>query len=569
MKNQSQEERRAFNIIWNASADYSFEPEIKAYDENGKAELYWNYIIGAAHKYYDFSLLTDFFCYLKKNANYSFYEKLTWIGLENCTFQKAKHERPVLENLRLSYAKKVVCEGDKSPSVYFFDEIKTAHFQRVLGKKPRLSGPALDLLKALEFDESMNTKQIIQKMKEIISTYFEFSSLHTIEISKSKNSTGEIRLPGFRSYFSKQLTIGSGESHASISFAEDIKKPNKIAFLWNHMTEQWEKKQRESIQRNFGLSILSEMQTQALEKSLCSGNHKNCHLHFTRGEFEYNQKAAGHGKAALKQKEKNIKHYNENFARNHSSISKLTSRIMNTILVNLESSANRSVAGKLVVGKVWRSIYVDDNKVFIKDFQDDMGKISVDIMLDASASQTGRQETIAEEAYLIAESLTRCMIPVKVYSFFDRENYLIINLFRDYGEINRNDNIFNYNSIGCNRDGLAIRTALHMMEKSPCEKKILIVLSDAKPNDVQQPIYTDKWSPGPHDYSGAPGINDTAREVREGLRRGISIFCIFTGLDADISAAKKIYKHNFARIKSVERFADTVGTLIQNELTNL
>ena len=64
MKNQSQEERRAFNIIWNASADYSFKPEIKAYDENGKVELYWNYIIGAAHKYYDFSLLTDFFLYL-------------------------------------------------------------------------------------------------------------------------------------------------------------------------------------------------------------------------------------------------------------------------------------------------------------------------------------------------------------------------------------------------------------------------------------------------------------------------------------------------------------------------
>ena len=67
--------------------------------------------------------------------------------------------------------------------------------------------------------------------------------------------------------------------------------------------------------------------------------------------------------------------FKENFARNHHSISKLTSRIMNTILVNLESSANRSVAGKLVVGKVWRSIYVDDNTVFIKDFQDDMGKI--------------------------------------------------------------------------------------------------------------------------------------------------------------------------------------------------
>ena len=41
------EKRRARNLIWNAAADYSFEPDFKAYDEDGRADLYWNSIIGA------------------------------------------------------------------------------------------------------------------------------------------------------------------------------------------------------------------------------------------------------------------------------------------------------------------------------------------------------------------------------------------------------------------------------------------------------------------------------------------------------------------------------------------
>ena len=32
------EKRRARNLIWNAAADYSFEPDFKAYDEDGRAE---------------------------------------------------------------------------------------------------------------------------------------------------------------------------------------------------------------------------------------------------------------------------------------------------------------------------------------------------------------------------------------------------------------------------------------------------------------------------------------------------------------------------------------------------
>ena len=563
MKNESEEKKRASNIIWDASADYSFDSEIKAYDESGEADLYLNYIIGAVHKYYDYSLLQDFFSDLKKDSSHESLEKLMWIGLENCTYEKAKSERPVLETLRRSYSKRALSTCNEASANYIFNEIEIAHFQKALGLEPKMTGSAFKILNDLEFDKSMNTEQIILKMNKIISVYFGFGFIPAHYGKKRK--LHHHKMPALK--FLKILPAAKYSS--GINFEKKEHKQNYITSRLQKFIELRIKYQREHIKNYYGTSILPEPQIKSLEQSLCWGNHKNCHLYFTRGEFDMSAGAdkdtVYHEKNALEQRNKNKKHYKENFAKNSSSISKLTNKIRNTMLLNLESSYNRSEAGKLAAGKIWRNIYLYDNKIFLKNLKDDIGNLSVDIMLDASTSVIYRQEIIAAEAYIIAESLTRCQIPVKVYSFCSERNYTIINLFRDYGEVTKNDKIFNYYSAGCNRDGLAIRTALYMMRNSTCEHKVLIILSDGVPNDAQG-ISAGRFNHIHYDYIGDPGVNDTALEVRKGQRDGVSILCVFTGLDEDIPDAKKIYGHNLVRIKSQERFADMVGIMIQNEL---
>jgi hypothetical protein len=106
------------------------------------------------------------------------------------------------------------------------------------------------------------------------------------------------------------------------------------------------------------------------------------------------------------------------------------------------------------------------------------------------------------------------------------------------------------------------------MEDSLCENKILIILSDSKPLDPQG-LAVNGSDPDRYFYADATGINDTALEVRKGREKGYSILSIFTGLDEDVPAAKKIFGHNFVRITSPEKFADMVCILIQNELRNL
>ena len=107
-----------------------------------------------------------------------------------------------------------------------------------------------------------------------------------------------------------------------------------------------------------------------------------------------------------------------------------------------------------------------------------------------------------------------------------------------------------------------------MMGNAQSENKILIVLSDCKPNDIETNPGTG-IIPKRTEYSGIKGVNDTAYEVKKGIMKGNTIMCVFTGEEEDLLSAKRIYGHNFVRINTLERFADIVGVLLQNQLKNL
>ena len=65
------------------------------------------------------------------------------------------------------------------------------------------------------------------------------------------------------------------------------------------------------------------------------------------------------------------------------------------------------------------------------------------------------------------------------------------------------------------------------------------------------------------------GIGQPALEVRRARADGIAVMCVFTGDDEDVASAKLVYGRDFARIRSLSMFADTVGMLISNQIKNL
>ncbi len=496
--------------------------------------------------------------------NHEIYEDLLWTGLENCAFLRGKDERPVLCNLRRSYAKQFLgrfggtVSDEAFGSKYILDQVKIVHFRKALGETPKMSAMVAKLLADLEFDAGMDTEEIMLRMDGIIRDYFKAGFIPRRRGLKKQKK----RVPFFMKFFRRRIV----DSSIGMEPDENNEGVTGANLSWISSEDRKQKSYRKYIEEHYGASILTEEKTLALEQLLCYGNHDNCHLYFTRGEFNTAADESGavtlRKNDALKQRELNKIIYLENAARNNSSIVKLTNIIRNAILLDLEDSTNRAPAGKLEAGRVWRNVIVNDNRIFSRKLKGLALDLSVDIMLDASASQDNRQAVIAAEAYIIAESLTRCNIPVRVFSFCSEKFHTVINLFRDYGEAGGNDRIFNYFSAGCNRDGLAVRSAVHMIRDTSFEHKLLIVLSDGLPYDPQG-VYVRNVS---RDYGGAAAVNDTALEVRKGWQEGISIYCVFTGSDSSIPDAQNIYGHNLAYIKSQTRFADIVGVLLQNEL---
>ena len=151
---------------------------------------------------------------------------------------------------------------------------------------------------------------------------------------------------------------------------------------------------------------------------------------------------------ALRQMELNRAAYEADATRHRTSIRRLTARIRNAMLAYLQPTPVRAASGALDAGRIWRGVYLDDDKVFTRILQSDPGDLSVDILLDASSSQIDRQAVVAAQGYMIAESLTRRHIPVRVSSFCSLSGYTVVTRYRDYYETGKNDRIFNYFTTG-------------------------------------------------------------------------------------------------------------------------
>ena len=164
MMEKSNEKQRALNIIWNASKNYGLKALLTAYDECGKADLYWNYIIGSVYKYFDYNLLREFFDNLKYDRDCILYQQIMMLGLEGCIYEKEKKDRPALAGLRCNCGEKALKTQDSGD---VFDEIAAAYFSRIRGNRIRVRDSINSLLDDLYFDK-LDTDHIIQKMDTLL-----------------------------------------------------------------------------------------------------------------------------------------------------------------------------------------------------------------------------------------------------------------------------------------------------------------------------------------------------------------------------------------------------------------
>ena len=103
---------------------------------------------------------------------------------------------------------------------------------------------------------------------------------------------------------------------------------------------------------------------------------------------------------------------------------------------------------------------------------------------------------------------------------------------------------------------------------SPADKHLLLILTDAAPNDSQR-ILPSENAPFGSAYEEDAAIKDTATEVRALRKNGIHVSAVFMGNDGEVTNAKQIYGKEFTRIRQIDQLSKTAGRLIQKEIREL
>jgi nitric oxide reductase NorD protein len=132
-------------------------------------------------------------------------------------------------------------------------------------------------------------------------------------------------------------------------------------------------------------------------------------------------------------------------------------------------------------------------------------------------------DVIKDGLMVFSEALEKLQDSFAIYSFSSLQNkkvyFNIIKNFKEpYTELIRG-RIDSMQPQYYTRLGAAIRESSKILEKQKTANKLLLIISDGKPNDEDR-------------YDGRYGIEDTKKAIEEVKKKGITPFCITVDLDA-------------------------------------
>ena len=184
---------------------------------------------------------------------------------------------------------------------------------------------------------------------------------------------------------------------------------------------------------------------------------------------------------------------------------------------------------------------------FYTTFERKTRDIATLILADVSLSTEGgiTQDTriidvIKDALMVFSEALERLHDKFAIYSFSSLQNkkvyFTIIKNFKErYDELIRG-RIDAMQPFYYTRLGAAIRESAKILEKHSSKNKLLLIISDGKPNDEDR-------------YDGRYGIEDTKKAIEEVRKKGITPFCITVDSQGKEYLSYLFGKNGFAIVK--------------------
>ena len=346
--------------------------------------------------------------------------------------------------------------------------------------------------------------------------------------------------------------------------SEDNKEKKRAGVGRIILNEKALEKMHSYIEWNYGKSYLTELEQKQINHQLCYGAHKGCTIYMTEGILKNPVAVNNTYVLVQRSKEMNLSTY-----RQHANVTKRNIEILEATLTRaLRARSEKEYAsaqyGLLRPERLWKIGRTKEYQLFDKETKKQNEDFVVELLIDASGSQQKRQNYVSLQSFVVSSALSKVGIPHRAMSFCTFWDYTILHRFRDYEDKEEADwNLFEFRGSSNNRDGLAIRMATESLMKREEPNKVLIVLSDGRPNDqnVNRPNAPDAPL-----YTGDYAVKDTAIEVRRARSLGIAVLGVFMGEEQDLTAERKIFGKDFAYIKNIANFSNVVGTYLRKQL---
>ncbi|MDO4793398.1 MAG: hypothetical protein Q3993_04395 [Filifactor alocis] len=580
---ESDEQRsltRRENIVWTIAEDYEISPDFSLIKDTKIESLDFIRIVlfatlykeGIGHRVQDHLLK------LKNRVEaYEIVSEIFALTMEIRQMRRWEKARPVLLFYYKRAQRATLETYQKRKPKDITQELRNALYLLREKKIPKTRSNVRELAQRIEEMGNFDIEKWFDFLEGILEDFFHFNRefRYYVDEKRKVEHVGDIPLSRTSTRAKKSgvsreeiVSIASAEFNPndfgdkeSKAFEKDMQEDSlsSSSFQYDRMHSE--------IVKYYGSSVFSPNELARIQKDLCTGLHQNCRLHFTKTFMKI---ADSYRLDKLKEvREENLEHYQHHQRLYRRNILRLKETIERAILPDMQESLGRSDEGRLIAPKVWRYRYLNDKKVFCKSRKDARGEFVVDLFLDSSGSQMERESLVAAQAFIIAEALSLCHIPVRIMSFQTLFDYTILKEYRGYySEKSSNKEVFYYKSEGSNRDGLALRFLDHLIKQKDEKKHIVLILSDGRPSDIRGSKLSSVFVSNVKNYSGQEAVYDTAFEVRKLRKKGIAVLGVFTGKEEDRVAEQLIFSKDFAYIHDIKRFSDVVGKYLKIQIKN-
>ena len=215
----------------------------------------------------------------------------------------------------------------------------------------------------------------------------------------------------------------------------------------------------------------------------------------------------------------------------------------------------------------WIDYKGDQNKSthhqkFYTTFEKKTRDISTLILADVSLSTEGGItqdvriiDVIKDGLMVFSEAMEKLNDKFAIYSFSSLQNkkvfFNIIKNFKDKYDSLIRGRIDAMQPYYYTRLGAAIRESAKILDKQQSSTKLLLIISDGKPNDEDR-------------YDGRYGIEDTKKAIEDVRKKGITPFCITVDLDAKEYLSYLFGRNGFAVVRDGQKLPKVIPEVYIN-----